>query len=148
MKTLLRHIVYVSSAAGTLTEAELRAIQSASSAANEVRGITGVLLYGAGMFLQLLEGPEDAVGELMARIERDARHVEVRVIASWLDAGRTAPAWSMGVINLDQGPGAEAEHAIPDALLSAFARSTKRPAAIASAMLREFLFYCDPEAAA
>lgn len=44
---------------------------------NVERRISGLLLYSAGRFVQVLEGPEDAVQNLYATIQQDARHTQV-----------------------------------------------------------------------
>ena len=44
------------------------------------RGITGVLVYAEGVFLQVLEGETEAITLLMARISRDLRHEAVAVL--------------------------------------------------------------------
>ena len=47
--------------------------------ANARDNITGALLCRADIYLQWLEGPEEAVRDAIKRIERDDRHLEVRV---------------------------------------------------------------------
>lgn len=47
---------------------------------NEAEDITGCLWFGKGHFLQVIEGPEAAVRALYARIERDQRHRNVRLL--------------------------------------------------------------------
>ena len=63
---------------------------------NRRRDITGLLVYGGGMFLQWLEGPRQAVEALMAVIRNDPRH-ETIVRLQVLDGlkERLYPSWSM-----------------------------------------------------
>ena len=47
---------------------ELKAILSAARTNNSKKDISGMLVYHAGSFLQVLEGPEDTVTELFGKI--------------------------------------------------------------------------------
>ncbi|KNC48934.1 adenylate cyclase [Thecamonas trahens ATCC 50062] len=59
---------------------ELDASAGRWAAANVEAGITGVLVYVAGLFFHVLEGPARAVNALYLRIARDERHGECFVI--------------------------------------------------------------------
>lgn len=76
----LRSILYVSSATRAMTSFELQQLVRDSRARNGALGITGILLYRAGNFIQYLEGPAAGVGELHLRIRRDRRHFSVITI--------------------------------------------------------------------
>jgi hypothetical protein len=60
-------------------------------------GITGALICRDDLFLQLLEGPPDAVEATYARISSDDRHIEVRALTrrSIALTARLFPDWSM-----------------------------------------------------
>lgn len=81
---MLAKLVYVSTAnlRGTHDAIELQVskILSQSFLWNERVGVTGMLLYSGGFFLQLLEGEESALDETFARIEADSRHRNIRVL--------------------------------------------------------------------
>jgi hypothetical protein len=64
---------------------------------NERDGITGALICRDDLFLQLLEGPADAVEATYRRIANDDRHVEVRALTrrTVSDNTRLFPRWSM-----------------------------------------------------
>jgi hypothetical protein len=64
-------------------------------------GITGLLLYKQGLFLQVIEGEESLVRQLYTLISMDRRHHSLLVIDEWSIAARTFPDWSMGFRNLD-----------------------------------------------
>jgi hypothetical protein len=73
---------------------------------NNVRDdITGALLFNSGCFAQVLEGPLDNVEAAFERIQQDARHGEVSLLALDPIAARSFPNWAMGYV------GASAEHA-------------------------------------
>ena len=59
---------------------DLLAVHAAARELNALDGITGLLIYNGTHFLQVLEGPHDAIEDLVDRLRRDPRHhgVEVR----------------------------------------------------------------------
>jgi len=63
---------------------------------NAKLGLTGMLLYAEGSFFQVLEGPEDVVDALYAKIERDKRHTHVTMIIREPIPKRYFDAWTMG----------------------------------------------------
>lgn len=58
-------------------------------------GITGALICRADLFMQLLEGPREAVTATFGRILRDDRHVEVALVSTADAEARLFPDWSM-----------------------------------------------------
>ncbi len=101
MSTDLIQLIYVSSARGLLPENELLNILEVSRRKNAERDITGILLYKGGNFLQVLEGPEDAVTALYTTISRDTRHDGLLLIAQRPIAARDFPDWTMGFVDLE-----------------------------------------------
>lgn len=89
-------IVYVSAARHAFTPAELEALLEKSRANNRRDGVSGVLLYRDGDFLQVLEGPEAAVRRTYERIARDQRHGGVIVLDESEISQRNFGDWSMG----------------------------------------------------
>ncbi|WP_299283137.1 BLUF domain-containing protein [uncultured Tateyamaria sp.] len=59
-------------------------------------GITGLLAYHDGRFLQVLEGPEGAVAACLARINVDQRHTRVRTLSAGPVKAALFPKWRMG----------------------------------------------------
>lgn len=74
---------------------ELDHILAVSRANNARLGITGALLYTAGMFAQVLEGSLDAIERTFETIQCDSRHSEVIVIQHGSCSKRQFPEWSM-----------------------------------------------------
>ena len=66
---------------------------------NEVNEISGCLVYHNGVFLQYLEGPEDRVLRLYARIEKDSRHTDVQILSSGHIYAREFDEWTMAYCN-------------------------------------------------
>jgi hypothetical protein len=93
-------LVYVSAAVTWFSESELRALLERSRARNEATGITGMLLYKDGNFMQVLEGEESAVRAVHARIAADLRHYGMVTIDSGPQSGRQFPDWTMGFTDL------------------------------------------------
>lgn len=95
MPNLVR-LVYVSEATVKFTEAEFAALLKTSQANNAVRGVTGILLFAAGNFIQVLEGPADAVQERYDVIATDPRHRRVSRLLCEATTDRLFGQWSMG----------------------------------------------------
>ena len=76
----LIQLIYVSSATKEMSENELASILKSSAKNNEEREITGMLLYGQGRFIQVLEGESIEVEVLMSRINADPRHSFITII--------------------------------------------------------------------
>ena len=70
----LYQIVYTSTATKPFSQAELAGLLKGSVRRNARAGITGLLLYQSGVFMQALEGEKAALMELFERISHDPRH--------------------------------------------------------------------------
>ncbi|MDD3937038.1 BLUF domain-containing protein [Rhodoferax sp.] len=100
----LVQLIYVSDLVGE-NEADIPAIMKSSVRNNSKNGITGMLLYSRGNFLQVLEGEPEAVQATYDRICLDPRHRNTFVLTQEEVTERHFPHWSMGYRQL--GP----EHA-------------------------------------
>jgi len=94
-------LVYVSSAIRPLPQSELVAILAKSHENNTALGVTGILLYKDGNFMQVLEGEEETVRALYAKIDCDPRHRGLLTILQGPLAERQFPDWSMGFRDLN-----------------------------------------------
>lgn len=65
---------------------------------NERDEITGALLFNAGCFAQVLEGPLGRVEAAFERIQQDERHGDVSLLALEPIDRRSFPNWAMGFI--------------------------------------------------
>lgn len=70
----LHRLIYISSSIGVLRADELDRILLRAKAFNAAAGITGLLLFHEGSYLQVIEGSPAGVLSLMERIRRDRRH--------------------------------------------------------------------------
>jgi hypothetical protein len=73
----------------------LAGILSAARRNNPRDGVTGALICRHDVYLQLIEGPEDAIDALYARILADDRHTNVELLLSEDMGERLFPAWAM-----------------------------------------------------
>lgn len=100
MSKLFR-LAYISTASKRFDSSELRAMLMESNARNKAAGITGMLLYKDGQFMQVLEGTADAVTETFSRINRDPRHHNIIVLLQGAVQERRFPGWSMAFRDLN-----------------------------------------------
>lgn len=98
----LYRLVYYSRTDFAGPEAELavtiRQILESSRRNNLTAGVSGALMFNAGCFAQVLEGPGDAVERTFERIGRDMRHTDVMVLQFAPVSERGFPSWSMAFI--------------------------------------------------
>ena len=99
------YLIYRSVATIVPSEADLAQLLEHARAANDARGITGMLLYQNGRYMQMLEGEEAAVRALFAAIAADQRHRDVKVLASGPLGKRLFDDWSMGFRDMDRFAG-------------------------------------------
>lgn len=99
--TDLFHLIYASSATRTMTSEDLLAILSKSHENNRRLGITGMLLYRGGNFLQVLEGEEKVIDERFNIIMQDPRHHQVTLLLKRPVTKRQFEQWEMGFTNID-----------------------------------------------
>ena len=95
------NLIYGSSALRPMTTPELVEILAKAREKNHRLGITGMLLYKSGNFLQVLEGEEQPVLDLYEVIRQDSRHHQVEIIAVRSVKERHFGEWEMGFLNLD-----------------------------------------------
>ncbi len=92
---MLQSLVYMSSAAEPFDEDALEEVLEYARSRNTADGLTGMLVHRNGRFMQLLEGPYDAVISTYGRIVEDPRHEEVRLLVEESIHTRRFPEWSM-----------------------------------------------------
>lgn len=92
---MLRRYMYLSHATLPLTEDELRPLIHAAEQANQRHGVTGLLIYADGHFMQLVEGPPEAIGQLKANIEADTRHTGITQLRDGPGNVRLFDDWSL-----------------------------------------------------
>ncbi len=92
--TIEKRLIYRSQPFG-FDKSMLAGILSAARRNNPRLGITGALVCRHDLYLQLIEGPAEAIDALYARICQDDRHANVELLLSEDMGERLFPAWAM-----------------------------------------------------
>lgn len=93
----MHQIVYTSSAKQEFSAADLKKLLIAARMRNKAVGVTGMLVFHDGAFLQAIEGEKRAVNEIFARIQNDPRHGDLVVLHRGPGPEqRVFGEWSMG----------------------------------------------------
>jgi hypothetical protein len=107
--------VYCSRAADGVDDAEVNRLIESAQRHNLTCGITGVLVFGSGVFFQWIEGPAAEVRKLMASLHGDPRHYDiVSLDQSEEKRERLYPNWQMERVGAD-----DIREVLQDALESA-----------------------------
>lgn len=88
-------LLYVSRETAPLEPDQLMALLRRARDKNRQLGITGLLAYRDGQFMQILEGEEAELQRLFAAIEADPRHEAVAVVWQRAVEERDFAAWPM-----------------------------------------------------
>ena len=92
--------------APTAMDETIRGILAVSRVNNARVGVTGALMFNAGCFAQVLEGPSEAVETTFERIQQDERHGEVSLLALEPVEERLFTDWSMAYVGASQADAA------------------------------------------
>ena len=99
---MLVRLLYVSRSVHPETPEQTESILASSREHNLANGITGVLCYGGGIYLQAIEGGRNQVNALYTQIVKDPRHKDVVVLAYEEITERRFGGWTMGQVRLDK----------------------------------------------
>ena len=94
----LHRLIYASRA-DEVTKEQLSAILEASERNNPKYFVTGMLLFNSGHFVQLLEGPRNALSERFVTIAQDDRHRDVEILSFGPIESRLFADWSMNYVS-------------------------------------------------
>ncbi|MFZ2739515.1 MAG: BLUF domain-containing protein [Burkholderiaceae bacterium] len=98
---MLVRLLYASRAIDPSPEA-IEAILTQSRQHNPASGITGILCYGGGIFLQAIEGGRKPVSDLFGQIQSDPRHQDVVLLHYEEISERRFGGWTMGQVNMSR----------------------------------------------
>jgi hypothetical protein len=73
-------LLYLSDARDGINEEAVNGVLKSAAKNNPPLGITGLLVFGGGVFAQILEGPEQAVLRKYVQIATDLRHHNCRIV--------------------------------------------------------------------
>ena len=96
----MQRIIYISSTPEHWLQEDLARLLAVSRRNNAAVGLTGLLLYHDGNFLQVLEGENPALSECFERIARDTRHRQLIVLWRGEAEARAFPQCRMGYARL------------------------------------------------
>ncbi|CAN5569380.1 hypothetical protein BH11PSE7_BH11PSE7_25460 [soil metagenome] len=96
---MIFQIIYSSEASMPMQTGDLDELLDRARRSNAASGITGALVYAEGVFLQILEGGEAQVQDLMAKIRRDVRHESVIVLRESEVSSATFGNWKMAYVS-------------------------------------------------
>jgi len=88
-------LTYKSIATAAPRAGDLDLLVARARARNRRLGVTGMLLFEDGCFLQTLEGPPDALSTLWSSIQRDGRHKQIEVLSEHMAATRLFSDWDL-----------------------------------------------------
>lgn len=89
-------VTYISQVSSPLSADGLLTLLNQCHRNNTAKGLTGMLLFGNGTFLQSLEGEKAVVDPLIERIGRDTRHRDMKILRRAEIIDRQYTDWSMG----------------------------------------------------
>lgn len=95
-------LLYISAATHEFTEEELQELLAVARVKNEEQGVSGMLLFHEGSFIQALEGDKAQVEDIYNRIGKDPRHTETQILFRGEVDHRDFDGWSMGFYRSNQ----------------------------------------------
>ncbi|HYI40732.1 MAG TPA: BLUF domain-containing protein [Allosphingosinicella sp.] len=99
----LKTLTYTSRARLDLRDEEVSAIHQTARHLNALDGISGLLLFDGSRFLQIVEGSEDAVDNLVGRLRMDPRHSAFEIRDERYVERRSFADWSMELVRVSAG---------------------------------------------
>lgn len=89
-------LVYTSISSQKMSDEDIKYFLESIRYKNQLKQVTGMLLYLDPFFIQVLEGEETVVNQLFSIIEKDPRHHKVSLIYKKPIAERHFENWTMG----------------------------------------------------
>ena len=80
---------------------ELEDIETSSREWNARNDVTGFMIFNGTHFLQLIEGAEPVVDDLVARVRRDPRHTGFEIRDRQKVERRSFPGWPLEVVRVN-----------------------------------------------
>ena len=96
----LKSLAYTSLARPDLGPGDIRAIHQTARHLNALDGVTGLLIYNGCQFLQVIEGAESAIDDLLQRLLADPRHSGLTVEDQRFIEDREFRDWAMELVQI------------------------------------------------
>ena len=97
----LKSLTYTSWANPGLKSEDVDSILGSARTNNPMQGLTGLLIFNGSAFLQILEGVEPAIDELVAVLRTDKRHSNISIRDERPLTARSFPGWAMAYLRLE-----------------------------------------------
>jgi methanogenic corrinoid protein MtbC1 len=101
---LIGCLTYQSRAVSRPTEGDLERLVKQARERNRSLGVTGMLLYENGRFLQTLEGPPASLQTVWSSISRDQRHQDIEVLTEHVVSSRLFSDWDLLLYSREEDP--------------------------------------------
>ena len=102
MQEELQSLTYVSRAAVGLSDDDVFNIYKTAMEYNALDGVTGLLIFDGGWFMQIIEGSQTALDALLVRMSRDTRHHALNIVDKRTIKARSFADWSMKLVRIDR----------------------------------------------
>lgn len=99
----LTSVTYTSLSRLDLQTTDLEDIHRTARELNALDGVTGLLVFNGTHFLQIIEGAESAIDELVERLRKDSRHTGFEIRDQRKVDARSFPDWSMELVRVNAG---------------------------------------------
>ena len=96
----LFQVIYVSAASPLFKPTDLPAILIQAREHNQREGISGLLLFHEGTFVQVLEGPKPSIELLLKKISSDPRHQNIKLLFQQDIEEKEFDDWAMGFVDV------------------------------------------------
>lgn len=90
-------LIYLSNATVNYDAEHLSALEQLAVEQNRIHGITGILNFSEGRFMQYIEGPEEVLNQLMRNISNDRTHNVTHLVKFDPREDRLFPNWALRV---------------------------------------------------
>ena len=100
-KQKLKQIIYTSKPVA-IEDNTVDEILASSDNYNSKSGVTGLLIFGAQLYMQFLEGPVQELDETFNRIKIDNRHTDIKILGVNLTDRRLFGSWKMRPQDLER----------------------------------------------
>ena len=95
-------LIYCSTATKEMSWQDVSNLANSSSHRNATNEIYGLLVYGNGYFVQILEGSQERINALYLKIATDSRHYDQRLLHYAQIAHPSFKEWNMGCLLVNE----------------------------------------------
>lgn len=92
---MLRRYMYLSHAVPGFGTDDLHRLVEKSQQRNARNGVTGLLIFAEGHFMQFIEGPEAAIAQLRSLIQADPDHTDITELRYTMASQRLFDGWAL-----------------------------------------------------